>query len=71
MRLSRPLFLSKHMETSELCHYTRPKRNLKPVAETLGIRWGIYGEVPPKTMPPSGLLGPVRLLPLLRRTEKW
>jgi hypothetical protein len=52
-------------------YYTRPKRNLKPVAETLGIRWGIYGEVPPKTMPPSGLLGPVRLLPQRRRTEKW
>ena len=52
-------------------YYTRPKRNLKLVAETLGIRRGTSGEIPPKTMPPSGLLGPVRLLPLRRRTEKW
>jgi hypothetical protein len=51
-------------------YYSRPKRNLKPVAETFGIRWGTYGEIPPKTMPPSGLLGPVRLVPLRRRTEK-
>ena len=51
-------------------YYSRPKRDLKPVAETFGIRWGTYGEVPPKTMPPSGLLGPVRLIPLLRRIEK-
>jgi alpha-L-rhamnosidase len=51
-------------------YYSRPKRDLKPVAETFGIRWGTYGEIPPKTMPPSGLLGPVRLIPLQRRTEK-
>ena len=51
-------------------YYSRPKRDLKPVAETFGIRWGTYGETPPKTMPPSGLLGPVRLIPLQRRTEK-
>jgi hypothetical protein len=52
-------------------YYSRPKRDLKPVAETFGIRWGTYGEFPPKTMPPSGLLGPVRLVPLRRRVEKF
>jgi hypothetical protein len=51
-------------------YYSRPKRDLKPVAERFGIRWGTYGEIPPKTMPPSGLLGPVRLIPHQRRTEK-
>jgi len=33
------------------------------LAETAGIRWGTYGEVPPERVPPSGLLGPVRLVP--------
>ena len=51
--------------------YSRPKRDLKPVAETFGVRWGTSGEFPPKTFPPSGLLGPVRLVPLRRWTEKW
>jgi hypothetical protein len=32
------------------------------LAETAGIRWGTYGEVPPEHVPPSGLLGPVRLI---------
>jgi putative ABC transport system ATP-binding protein len=36
------------------------------VEETVGIRWGRYGEVKPETMPPAGLLGPVRLVPLKR-----
>jgi hypothetical protein len=36
-------------------YYSRPKRDLKPVAERFGIRWGTYGEIPPKTTPPSGL----------------
>jgi hypothetical protein len=49
-----------------------PARQLRGVgpypalAETAGIRWGTYGEVPPETVPPSGLLGPVRLVPLKR-----
>jgi hypothetical protein len=36
------------------------------LAETAGIRWGTYGEVPPDRIPPSGLLGPVRFLPMKR-----
>ena len=36
------------------------------LAETAGIRWGTYGEVPPESVPPSGLLGPVRLVPWQR-----
>lgn len=43
-----------------------PKPDLKPVAETFGIRWGTYGESAPPPLPPSGLLGPVRLVPLKR-----
>jgi hypothetical protein len=49
-----------------------PARRLKGVgpdpqlAETVGVRWGTYGEQPPETVPPSGLLGPVRLVPLKR-----
>lgn len=34
------------------------------LAETVGIRWGTYGEVPPTEVPPAGLLGPVRLIPM-------
>ncbi|MFZ0429222.1 MAG: glycosyl hydrolase [Acidobacteriota bacterium] len=33
------------------------------LATSYGIRWGRYGEVPPDTIPPAGLLGPVRLIP--------
>jgi len=46
-------------------HYVQslPKPDRKALADTLGIRWGTYGEVPPARMPPSGLLGPVRLVP--------
>ena len=44
----------------------RPPRDLRALEETFGIRWGRYGEVPPETLPPSGLLGPVRLLPSRR-----
>ncbi|HXE79991.1 MAG TPA: glycosyl hydrolase, partial [Vicinamibacterales bacterium] len=36
------------------------------LAETAGIRWGTYGEVAPEEVPPSGLLGPVRLVPWRR-----
>ena len=49
-----------------------PARHLKgvgadpEVAETAGIRWGTYGEVPPEHVPPSGLLGPVMLVPMKR-----
>jgi hypothetical protein len=38
----------------------------RAVAETAGIRWGAYGEVPPEKVAPSGLLGPVRLVPMKR-----
>jgi hypothetical protein len=44
-----------------------PKPDRKAVAETLGIRWGTYGEVKPDRIPPSGLLGPVQLLP----SKRW
>ncbi|MGH9405217.1 MAG: glycosyl hydrolase [Terriglobia bacterium] len=43
-----------------------PPPDLKPVAETFGIRWGLYGESRVREIPPSGLLGPVRLLPSTR-----
>jgi hypothetical protein len=49
-----------------------PARHLKgvgadpEVAETAGIRWGTYGEVPAEKLPPSGLLGPVVLVPMKR-----
>jgi hypothetical protein len=49
-----------------------PARSLRGVgadpdlAETAGIRWGTYGEVPPESVPASGLLGPVTLLPMKR-----
>ena len=49
-----------------------PARHLKgvgadpAVAETSGIRWGAYGEVPPEHVPASGLLGPVTLVPMKR-----
>jgi hypothetical protein len=46
---------------------TRPEpAEWKRVDETYGIRWGRYGEVKPETLPPSGLLGPVRLVPRKR-----
>ena len=43
-----------------------PPADGKAVEETFGIRWGRYGEVKPEKVPPSGLLGPVRLVPLKR-----
>jgi hypothetical protein len=46
---------------------TRPTpAEWKAVDETFGIRWGRYGETKPEAVPPSGLLGPVRLLPWKR-----
>ncbi len=38
----------------------------RAVAETAGIRWGTYGEVPPERVPASGLLGPVAFVPMKR-----
>jgi hypothetical protein len=43
-----------------------PKPHRKALAETFGIRWGTYGEIKPETKPPSGLLGPVQLMPRRR-----
>jgi hypothetical protein len=43
-----------------------PPPEWKAVAETFGIRWGRYGEVKPEKLPPAGLLGPVRFVPLKR-----
>jgi hypothetical protein len=40
-----------------------PIPDRKALAETYGIRWGTYGEVKPASIPPSGLLGPVQLVP--------
>jgi hypothetical protein len=40
-----------------------PQPDRKALAETFGIRWGTYGEIKPEQLPPSGLLGPVRLVP--------
>jgi len=40
-----------------------PKPDRKALAETVGIRWGTYGEIKPAKLPPSGLLGPVQLVP--------
>ena len=45
---------------------SRPAPDYRALEETFGIRWGRYGEVPPEIMPPAGLLGPVRLMPLKR-----
>ena len=44
----------------------QPKPDLKALQLTYGVRWPHYGEIPPKAIPPSGLLGPVRLVPLKR-----
>ena len=48
-----------------------PKRDLKPLAETYGIRWGRSEENLHPPIPPSGLLGPVMLVPLKRWTERF
>jgi hypothetical protein len=40
-----------------------PKPDRKALAETFGIRWGTYGEIKLAKLLPSGLLGPVRLVP--------
>jgi hypothetical protein len=46
----------------------QPPPDWKVLEETVGIRWGRYGEVPPEKLPPAGLLGPVRLVPRKRIT---
>ena len=43
-----------------------PPPDVSNVAQTYGIRWGRYGEIDADRLPPSGLLGPVRLIPLQR-----
>jgi hypothetical protein len=43
-----------------------PKPDRRALAETFGIRWGTYGEIKPGKLPPSGLLGPVQLMPRRR-----
>jgi hypothetical protein len=43
-----------------------PAADWRAVEESFGIRWGRYGEVKPEKIPPAGLLGPVRLVPLRR-----
>lgn len=48
-----------------------PKRNLEALAETYGIRWGTGEENLHPPLPPSGLLGPVRLVPLKSWTERF
>jgi hypothetical protein len=52
-----------HMKSS-------PPPDVRAVAETYGIRWGRYGEIDQKDLPPSGLLGPVKLIPLQHWTLK-
>ena len=42
---------------------SQPAPDVKALEETYGVRWGRYGEVKPEVIPPSGLLGRVRLLP--------
>jgi hypothetical protein len=48
---------------------TLPRRDLKPIAETFGIRWTV-GRVA-DTVPPAGLLGPVQLVPLRRYSARF
>jgi len=40
---------------------SKPAR--KVLAATIGLRWGAYGEVKLASIPPSGFLGPVQLVP--------
>jgi len=48
-----------------------PNRDLKKLAQTYGIRWGTDEENVRPPTPPAGLLGPVRLVPLKRWTERF
>ncbi|MBI4165953.1 MAG: hypothetical protein HY508_09500 [Acidobacteria bacterium] len=47
-----------------------PAADLSTLSETYGIRWGRYGELEATELPPSGLVGPVRLVPLKRWSLK-
>ena len=47
-----------------------PPWDRKAVAATYGARWGEPDEARPRTLPPSGLLGPVRILPSKRWTVR-
>jgi hypothetical protein len=49
----------------------RPAPDLAALEETFGVRWGRYGEVKPDAIPPAGLLGPVRLMPLRKVTLRF
>jgi hypothetical protein len=55
------------VEVANLWIHAMLERKTPPEWEQLelshGVRWGRYGEVPPETVPPAGLLGPVRLVP--------
>ena len=46
-----------------------PKRDLRALAETYGVRWSAAGKNPP--ILPSGLLGPVALVPSKHWTERF
>jgi hypothetical protein len=48
----------------------RPAPDLAALEETYGVHWGRYGECKPEAIPPAGLLGPVRLLPLRKVTVR-
>ncbi|MGH9397838.1 MAG: glycosyl hydrolase [Terriglobia bacterium] len=48
-----------------------PPRDFKLLAETYGIRWGADEEKTKPPLPPSGLIGPVRLIPLKPWTERF
>jgi hypothetical protein len=49
---------------------SRPAPDLRALEETYGVRWGRYGEVKAESVPPAGLLGPVRLVPARRVVVK-
>ena len=49
---------------------SRPAPDLRALEESYGVRWGRYGEVKVESLPPSGLLGPVRLVPARRVVVK-
>jgi hypothetical protein len=51
--------------------HSLPPPDVKALAETYGIRWGRYGETGMQELPPSGLLGPVRLVACQRWTARF
>lgn len=48
-----------------------PKRDLRALAETYGVRWSTGGTKLPPPILPSGLLGPVALVPSKHWTERF